>query len=184
MFWPRGNGEAYRRSKVIGSVKREISWHDIPGEPVAKRYHTRRFTRDYRTWETYDSRMMNSCRLVVSFNKAKITVSCREVSGSSLRPAATFVYPDIPRIRFRPRNAADARVRYYHDTADYHARLCSGQRNLPVFNLFGSDRIAFLFFLLKWCNRKCPFYQPGCSSGLLDQIDRYCWDSDVYTSRY
>lgn len=110
MFWPRGNGETYRRSKAIGSVRREISWHDIPGEPVAKSYRTRRFTRDYRTWETYDCRMINSCRLVVTFNKAKITVSCKEVSGSGLRPAATFVYPDIPRIRFCPRNAADARV--------------------------------------------------------------------------
>lgn len=115
------------------------------------------------TWETYNCRMINSCRLVVSFNKAKITLSCREVSASGLRPAATFVYPDIPRVRFCPRNAADAQVRYYHDTADYDARLCSGQRNRPVFNLFDSVRIALLFFILKWSNRKylsTSFYQP------------------------
>lgn len=33
-------------------------------------------------------------RVVVSFNKAKITVSCREASASGLCPAATFVYPE------------------------------------------------------------------------------------------
>lgn len=45
-------------------------------------------------------------------------------------------------------SSSDAQVRHYHDTGDYHATVrgdCSGQRDLPVFNVFDSVRIALLF---------------------------------------